>query len=412
MNSSLHARKLNTRVKYDLIIIGAGIVGLSTAWQLQQRHEDARILLLEKEAEPAQHQTGHNSGVVHAGVYYEPGSLKARFCKEGAAATYAFCRENNLPFERTGKLLVATNGAELEGMHRLLARCKENDLDPELLSAGQLHELEPAISGVGAFLVRESGIVDFPGICREMKRQFIERGGTGHFSTEVRNISESPAEITVHTADQSFRAGQLVVCAGLMADRLARIQGLNIGFRVIPFRGEYYRLRSGLNQLTRHLIYPIPDPALPFLGVHLAHMIDGSITVGPNAVQGWKREGYGAINFSLRDTAEMVTFPGFWKLAKDNFRHGVRETWNSVWKRGYLRQVQKYCPQIELADLLPHPAGIRAQAVLPDGTMIHDFLFEETPRSLHVCNAPSPAATSAIPIGRFICDKLKEKSAG
>ena len=412
MNSSLHTRKLNIRMKYDFIIIGAGIVGLSTAWQLQQRHEDARILLLEKEAEPAQHQTGHNSGVVHAGVYYEPGSLKARFCKEGAAATYAFCRENKLPFERTGKLLVATNGVELEGMHKLLARCEENDLNPELLSAGQLHELEPAISGVGAFLVRESGIVDFPGICREMMRQFIERGGTVHFSAELRGISESPAEIIVHTADQSFRAGQLVVCAGLMADRLARMQGLDIGFRVIPIRGEYYRLRSGLNQLTRHLIYPIPDPALPFLGVHLTRMIDGSITVGPNAVQGWKREGYGAINFSLRDTAEMVAFPGFWKLAKDNFRHGVRETWNSVWKRGYLRQVQKYCPQIELADLLPHPAGIRAQAVLPDGTMIHDFLFEETPRSLHVCNAPSPAATSAIPIGRFICDKLKEKSAG
>lgn len=396
-------------MKYDFIIIGAGIVGLSTAWQLQQRHTGVRILLLEKETGPARHQTGHNSGVIHAGVYYEPGSLKLQFCKEGAAATYAFCTEFKLPFKRTGKLLVASNDTELERMHRLFARCKRNDLSPELFNAEQLRELEPAIVGTGAFLVRESGIVDFPGICLVMAEQFIERGGTSSFGTEVTGISESSAEILVQAGDKSFRADQLVVCAGLMADRLAMMQGLDIAFRIIPFRGEYYRLRSGLNKITKHLIYPIPDPALPFLGVHLTRMIDGSITVGPNAVQGWKREGYGAINFSLRDTAEMMAFPGFWRLAKDNFGHGVRETWNSVWKRGYLRQVQRYCPQIELADLLPHPAGIRAQAVLPDGTMVHDFLFEETPRSLHVCNAPSPAATSAIPIGRYICDRLANK---
>jgi len=398
-------------MKYDFIIIGGGIVGLSTAWQLQQRHRDARILLLEKETEPAQHQTGHNSGVIHAGVYYEPGSLKSRFCKEGAEATFAFCRENKLPFDQTGKLLVATNNTELDRMHQLFSRCEENELNPELLSAGQLHELEPSVSGVGAFLVRESGIVSFPGICRELARQFIERGGTVRFSTRVTALSESPSEVLVQSGRGNFTANQLIVCAGLMADRMARMQGLDIGFRIIPFRGEYYRLRPELNNLTRHLIYPIPDPALPFLGVHLTRMIDGSITVGPNAVQGWKREGYGAINFSLRDTTEIVTFPGFWKLARDNYRHGVHETWNSLWKRGYLRQVQKYCPQIELQDLLPHPAGIRAQAVLPDGTMLHDFLFEETPRSLHVCNAPSPAATSAIPIGQYICNKLEEKTA-
>jgi L-2-hydroxyglutarate oxidase len=308
-------------------------------------------------------------------------------------------------------LLVATNKIELERMHQLFSRCEENDLDSELLSAGQLRELEPSISGVGAFLVKESGIVSFPAICREMARQFIELGGTVRFSTQVTGLSESPGEVLVQSDNGSFNAKQLVVCAGLMADRMARMQGLDIGFRIIPFRGEYYRLRSGLNNLTRHLIYPIPDPALPFLGVHLSRMIDGSITVGPNAVQGWKREGYGAINFSLRDTREIVTFPGFWKLAKNNFRHGIHETWNSLWKRGYLKQVKKYCPQIELPDLLTHPAGIRAQAVLPDGTMLHDFLFEETPRSLHVCNAPSPAATSAIPIGQYICDKLQEKAA-
>ena len=244
-----------------------------------------------------------------------------------------------------------------------------------------------------------------------MLSQFIERGGTVRFSSEVTSLSESPAEVLVQADDESFTANQLVVCAGLMADRMARMQGLDIAFRIIPFRGEYYRLRPELSNLTQHLIYPIPDPALPFLGVHLTRMIDGSITVGPNAVQGWKREGYGAINFSLRDTAEMFAFPGFWRLAKNNLGHGIRETWNSFWKRAYLKQIQKYCPQIGLGDLLPHPTGIRAQAVLPDGTMLHDFLFEDTPRSLHVCNAPSPAATSAIPIGQYICNKLEEKAA-
>lgn len=396
-------------MKYDFIIIGAGIVGLSTAWQLQRRHRDACILLLDKETEPAQHQTGHNSGVIHAGVYYEPGSLKARFCKEGAAATYAFCRENGLPFEQPGKLLVATNNTELDRMHQLFARCVENDLEPELLDAGQLHDLEPSVSGLGAILVKESGIVSFPAVGREMARQFIQLGGTARFSTEVTGLGESPAEVRVTSRNERFTASQLVVCAGLMSDRMARMQGLDIQFRIIPFRGEYYRLRTEFNNIVRQLIYPIPDPALPFLGVHLTRMIDGSVTVGPNAVQAWKREGYGAVNFSLKDTGEMLTFPGFWKLAGQNFGHGLRETWSSIWKRAYLRQVQKYCPRIQLEDLLPHPAGIRAQAVLPDGTMLHDFLFEETPRSLHVCNAPSPAATSAIPIGRYICDKLKDK---
>ena len=328
-------------MKYDFIIIGAGIVGLSTAWQLQQRHTGVRILLLDKETGPARHQTGHNSGVIHAGVYYEPGSLKLQFCKEGATATYAFCQEYKLPFKRTGKLLVASNDTELERMHRLFARCKQNGLNPELFNAEQLRELEPAIAGTGAFLVRESGIVDFPAICRVMAEQFIERGGTACFGTEVTDISESSAEILVQAGDKSFRADQLVVCAGLMADRMAMMQGLDIAFRIIPFRGEYYRLRSGLNNLTTHLVYPIPDPALPFLGVHLTRMIDGSITVGPNAVQGWKREGYGTLNFSLRDTADMLTYPGFWKASARHFRHGVREIRNSLWKSAYVAQVKK-----------------------------------------------------------------------
>jgi L-2-hydroxyglutarate oxidase len=402
-----HGLKLDFKIlKYDFIIIGAGIVGLSTAWQLQQQLERARVLLLEKETAPARHQTGHNSGVIHAGVYYEPGSLKARFCREGARSTYAFCREYGVPCEQTGKLLVATSETELESMHSLFARCRENGLDPRLLGPGELREIEPNITGAGAFLVEESGIVDFPGICTVMLEQFRQAGGAARMGTKVTGITERGDEILVHAGEDTFHAGRLVVCAGLQADRLAAMQGLDTGFRIIPYRGEYYRLSPELDGIIRHLVYPIPDPALPFLGVHLTRMIDGSITVGPNAVQGWKREGYGRINFSLGDTASMLSFPGFWKFTGAHFRHGIGEARNSLWKPAYVAAVKKYCPQIEAADLEPHPAGIRAQAVQRDGTMIHDFLIKKTPRSLHVCNAPSPAATSAIPIGRHICKLL------
>ena len=393
-------------MKYDFIIIGAGIVGLSTAWQLINRLQPSRILLLEKEQVPARHQTGHNSGVIHAGVYYEPGSLKARFCRDGARATYEFCRNHDVPCEQTGKLIVATSQGELERMRALFERCRKNGLDPELLSSSRLTEIEPAVTGLGAFRVNESGIADFPAMCKVMLEEFRALGGIARFGAEVTGITESNQEIRVHSGSDSFRAERLVVCGGLMADRLARMQGLKIGFRIIPYRGEYYRLRRELNGLVRHLIYPVPDPALPFLGVHLTRMTDGSITVGPNAVQGWKREGYGRFNFSIRDTVDMFTFPGFWKTTARNFRHGVRETWNSCSKSAFLGTVRKYCPQIRVTDLEPFPAGIRAQAVMRDGTMVHDFLVGRTARSLHVCNAPSPAATSALPIGRHICDIL------
>jgi L-2-hydroxyglutarate oxidase len=397
-------------LKFDFIIIGAGIVGLSTAWQLKRALSRASILLLEKETAPARHQTGHNSGVIHAGVYYEPGSLKAQFCREGAQETYAFCREYGVACEQTGKLLVATDEAELERMHVLFSRCRENGLDPRLIGPGELKDIEPNIIGTGAFLVNESGIVDFPGICNVMLGQFQQAGGVVRLGTEVTGITEQHAEILIHAGPDTFRANHLVVCAGLMADRLVAMQGLDTGFRIIPYRGEYYRLSAHLNGLIQHLVYPIPEPGLPFLGVHLTRMIDGTITVGPNAVQGWKREGYGKINFSLRDTVEMFTFPGFWRATFAHLGHAINEARNSLWKPAYVAAIKKYCPQIVSADLGPHPAGIRAQAVQRDGTMIHDFLIEETPRSLHVCNAPSPAATSAIPIGRHICELLLERT--
>lgn len=395
--------------RYDYAIIGGGIVGLSTAWQLQQREADKKILVLEKESRLAMHQTGHNSGVIHAGIYYEPGSLKAKFCKEGVEATIQFCRENKISFDQCGKLLVATNEPERIRMLALFERARENGLDVELLDVNALIKREPNITGVGAIFLKTTGIVDFKKICMKMAERFCTLGGETRLNTEVLELRETAEVIQIKTSDGvEILADYLVSCSGLMADRISRMQGLDAKFQIIPFRGEYYKLSPSQNQIINHLIYPIPDPELPFLGVHLTRTIDGSVIVGPNAVQGWKREGYNKINISFRDIGEILFFTGFWKVLRKHFRTGMRETFNSWWKPGYLKLVQKYCPSIQLRDLHPYPAGVRAQAVMNDGSLVHDFLFVESPRSLHVCNAPSPAATSAIPIGNYICDKVTE----
>ena len=397
---------------YDFAVIGGGIVGLSVAWQLQQKQPSGRVVVIEKEPAVARHQTGHNSGVIHAGIYYEPGSLKAELCRKGVAETLRFCSDNDIPHEQCGKLIVATNADEHERMLALHQRALQNGIEVELLDEAQLRAAEPNVAGVGAILSPTTGIVDYVAVSRAMARRLEELGGDIRTNTEVTAIEESAEAVTIHIdAGQRLEARRLVVCGGLMADRLAAMMQLDVDFRIVPYRGEYYRLPDDKNSIVRHLIYPVPEPGLPFLGVHLTRMIDGSVTVGPNAVQGWKREGYGRLNFSVRDTAEMLAFPGFWRVTAENLGIGITEFRNSVWKRGYLRQVQKYCPSVRLEDLRPHPAGIRAQAVRRDGTLVDDFLFAETPRSLHVCNAPSPAATSAIPIGEVICNKVLSKSA-
>ena len=397
---------------YDFAVIGGGIVGLSVAWQLQQRQSSSRVVVIEKEAALARHQTGHNSGVIHAGIYYEPGSLKAELCRRGVTDTLRFCSDNDIPHEQCGKLIVATNPDEHQRMLALYERALQNGIRVELLDEAQLKAAEPNVTGIGAILSPSTGIVDYVAVAEAMARRLQEFGGDIRTNSEVTAIDESTDAATIHIrGDEPLEARYLVVCGGLMADRLAAKMGLDVDFRIVPYRGEYYRLPDGMRSIVRHLIYPVPDPGLPFLGVHLTRMIGGSVTVGPNAVQGWKREGYGRVNFSVRDTAEMLAFAGFWRVTADNLGVGIAEFWNSVWKRGYLKQVQKYCPSVRLADLRPYPAGIRAQAVRRDGSLVHDFLFAETPRSLHVCNAPSPAATSAIPIGEMICDKVLKKSA-
>ena len=393
----------------DFVIIGGGIVGISTAWQLQSQYPDAAIVLIEKEAALARHQTGHNSGVIHAGVYYQPGSLKADFCRRGAEATFAFCREHGLPVLQCGKLLVATDAVEFARMADLETRCGQNGIETHRWSAGELARSEPRISGIGALLVPATGITDYRQISSKMAERFVRMGGQVTLGKPVRALKENADAVRIALGSTRLRAKYVIVCGGLMADRIARMMGIDIDFRIVPFRGEYYRLPARHNRIVSHLIYPIPDPELPFLGVHLTRMIDGSVTVGPNAVLGWKREGYGRFNLDVRDMMDMLTFQGFWKVIRRNLKAGLGEFKDSLYKQGYLQRVRKYCPDLTSVDLQPYPAGIRAQAVLKDGTLVHDFLFAETARSLHVCNAPSPAATSAIPIGTYLCEKIREK---
>nr|WP_038200123.1 L-2-hydroxyglutarate oxidase [Vibrio nigripulchritudo] len=400
-------------MQYDYVILGGGIVGVSTAWQLKQREPEADILLIEKEQKLAQHQTGHNSGVIHAGVYYAPGSLKAQFCREGVEATKSFCAKHDIPVENCGKLLVATTPLEVTRMEALFERCQTNGIDVEMLNQEELKVREPNITGLGAIYVSTTSIVSYTQVCNAMAEEFTAMGGEIRYGSAVTALDENAERVEVEiNQKERIQSSFLIACCGLMADRVATLMDLPVEFQIVPFRGEYYRLAPKHNQVVNHLIYPIPDPDLPFLGVHLTRMIDGSVTVGPNAVQGWKREGYGKLNFSVKDTLEMVQFSGFWRVLAKHFKTGLAETRNSWWKPGYLKLVNKYCPSIELDDLEPYPAGIRAQAVLKDGTLVHDFLFIESKRSLHVCNAPSPAATSAIPIGNYICDKVRNLNSG
>jgi L-2-hydroxyglutarate oxidase len=394
---------------YDIVLVGGGIVGVATAWKLKQNYPDATIVLMEKESSLSEHQTGHNSGVIHAGVYYTPGSLKAELCKRGAAQTIAFCQEHSLPYEQCGKFLVATNMIEFDRMNALESRCIQNGIEIERLSDTELKKQEPNIKGVAALLVPSTGITDYKKITNKMAELFISMGGIVKFGCEVKALKEYSNAVQIQTRSYVVNAKYIVVCGGLMADRLAKMMNIDIDFQIIPFRGEYYRLPPKYNRIVTHLIYPIPDPELPFLGVHLTRMIDGSVTVGPNAVLGWKREGYGSFNLNFKDSFEMIKFPGFWKLATNNIKSGLGEIRDSFYKPGYLNRVRKYCPILTISDLYSYPAGIRAQAVKAGGSLVHDFLFAESERSLHVCNAPSPAATSAIPISDYLCKKIKEK---
>jgi L-2-hydroxyglutarate oxidase len=397
-----------TGATYDVCVVGGGIVGLATAMRFLARNPGARLVLLEKESALATHQTGHNSGVIHSGIYYAPGSLKAELCKRGERATKAFCAEHGIPVETCGKTLVATSPLEVERMEALAGRAGANGIDAERLDAAELRRREPNVAGLAALFVPATAIVDYRRVCAAMARVIEAAGGEIVLGARVTAIGESRDGVDVVAGSGRWNARRLVACAGLQSDRLARLAGLSVSHQIVPFRGEYYRLPDAKRDVVRSLIYPIPDPELPFLGVHLTRTIDGGVTVGPNAVLGFAREGYPKLSLSARDVAQYLFFPGLWKVLLRH-RTSVRaELAGSLRKSLYLRECRKYCPSLEERDLLPHTAGIRAQAVTRDGTLVHDFLFVESARMLHVCNAPSPAATSAIPIGEMIVDRLTD----
>ncbi|MGW1516598.1 L-2-hydroxyglutarate oxidase [Streptomyces sp. NPDC002287] len=385
-------------VDCDVLVIGGGIVGLSTAHALSSLSPGTRVTVLEKESGPARHQTGRNSGVIHSGIYYRPGSLKARFAVRGAAEMVKFCAEHGIPHEVTGKLIVATDRSELPRLHSLVQRGRENGIPVRELGPAQIAEYEPEISGLAAIHVATTGIVDYG----QVSAQLAESSGAEIlYGAEVDLISRRPSAVAVRTASgQVVRARVLVNCAGLQCDRIARLAGDDPGMRIIPFRGEYHDL--GRPSLVRGLVYPVPDPAFPFLGVHLTRGIGGGVHVGPNAVPALAREGYGWGTVRPRDLAAAAAWPGSWRMAGRHWRYGAGEIHRSLSKAAFTEAVRRLLPGVTEADLTPAPAGVRAQAVLRDGSLVDDFLIREAPRTVHVLNAPSPAATASLPIGREI----------
>lgn len=392
---------------YDFIVIGGGIIGLATARHLQLQHQGSRIAVLEKESRLARHQTGRNSGVIHAGVYYKPGSMKSRFCRAGNQETKDFCREHRIPFRETGKLLVATTHEELGRMQDLLERCRLNEIPTEVLDQRQLQEKEPNVVGLGATWVPTTGIVDFSRIAHKLAELFTADGGAIHTNCRVTAIRETTG-VEVSTSIGTLTGRFVVGCAGLHSDRLVKMLGQQPDFRILPFRGEYYQLPVSKRQIVTHPIYPIPNPQLPFLGIHLTPMSDGSLTVGPNATLALAREGYSRWSMNLRDMIDMFSYSGLYRLIGKYPGPTLTELKNSLYKKGYLQLAKRYCPQLELDDLCPYPAGVRAQAVRADGSTVDDFLFIKGKHSLIVGNAPSPAATSAMPIARHICEQINE----
>jgi L-2-hydroxyglutarate oxidase len=387
-------------------VIGAGIVGLSTAYAITRAAPHARVIVLEKENSPAQHQTGRNSGVIHSGIYYRPGSLKARYAVHGAAEIVKFCAEHDIPHAVTGKLIVATDRDELPRLHALVQRGRENGIPVRELIASQLAEYEPHIRGIAAIHVGMTGICDFAAVARTLARLSQDAGATIRYNSRVRAISRSPGgEVIVSASGTEIRTRAVVNCAGLHCDRITRLAGDDPGMRIIPFRGEFYQLTPARHDLVRGLVYPVPDPAFPFLGVHLTRGVDGTVHIGPNAVPALAREGYRRRDLrprDLADTAGTAAFPGTWRIVRRHWRSEIDEIHRSLSKRAFTRAVQRLLPEVREEDLIPAPSGVRAQAVLRDGTLVDDFLLAGKPPFLHVLNAPSPAATAALPIGREI----------
>jgi len=393
----------------DVVIIGAGIVGLATAYQLLQRYPGKRVRILEKEASPALHQTGHNSGVLHSGIYYKPGSYKAKNCRDGKALMEAFCEKEGISYEICGKVIVALDETELPAMETIFQRGLENGVDCEKISGDQLREIEPHAAGIQAIRVPEAGIVSYPEVCIRFTERIAEMGGTIQYNTRVSGMEER-SEGTVVQTNQGDVIGNVVVnCAGLQNDRVTKMSGAKPPARIVPFRGEYYELKEDAKHLCKHLIYPVPDPNFPFLGVHFTRMIDGSVECGPNAVLALAREGYTWTDISFRDLAGTFGYGGFWKMMGKHWRSGMGEMHRSLSRKAFTKALARLMPEIRETHLRKAPAGVRAQALMPDGTMIDDFLYEEHGQVVNVCNAPSPAATSSLAIGSAIVERVSAR---
>lgn len=394
---------------YDYIIIGGGIVGLSVGMELLIQHPQIKLAIIEKESHVAAHQTGHNSGVIHSGIYYKPGSEKARLAKKGSQTMRSFCEEYGLEVDICGKVIVASEDEELPLLDNLYKRGIDNGLDIRLIDKSELLEIEPYVNGKQAIHVPMAGIVNYKQVSEKMAEIILEKGGELLFNHEVLSVTETEGEAVISTNKGDIKCAFYINCGGLHSDRVAKRANLLTDMKIIPFRGEYYQLKEEKRGLVKNLIYPVPNPNFPFLGVHFTRMIGGAVDVGPNAVLGFKREGYRKTDIHLPDLVEVLGYKGFWKLASQYMKEGMDEMIRSASKKLFLKNVQKLMPEIQADDLIPGPAGVRAQALKDDGSLVDDFYILPSKRSIHVLNAPSPAATASIEIGKQIVTQMDQK---
>jgi L-2-hydroxyglutarate oxidase len=393
---------------YDFAIIGGGIIGLSTGMALGQRYPNAKILVLEKESRWAFHQTGNNSGVIHSGIYYKPGSFKAKFCRDGCQSMVEFCQKHNIAYEICGKVIVATAEKELPLLENLYQRGLQNDIKVARMTAAEVREIEPHVNCLAGIRVFSTGIADYKQVCQKYAELIQLQGSDLRLKTKVLKIVDTPQGKVLETNNGTFETGIVINCAGLHSDRIARLNNVDPQAKIVPFRGEYYELIPEKRYLVKTLIYPVPNPAFPFLGVHFTKMIDGNVHAGPNAVLSFKREGYKKTDFDLRDFTEVMTYPGFWKLAAKYADEGIQEIIRSFSKAVFVRSLQRLIPEVQSQDLVPTHAGVRAQALMQDGNLVDDFLIVKGENSIHVCNAPSPAATSSLEIGKAVVEQVSQ----
>ena len=393
----------------EVIIAGGGIVALATAYQISQQYPHTKITVLEKESGLGQHQTGRNSGVIHSGIYYTPGSLRATNCRQGRQMMETFCREQEIPFEICGKVIVAVDEIEQARLQVIYERGQANAVKCKLLDRDQLSEIEPHTAGIAAIYVPDAGIVNFRSVCERLAEVVCDRGGTIITSSKVLGIHQDKSSVIVHTSSGDFTGSYLINCTGIYCDRIAKKTGHRSPAKNIPFRGEYYELKPSAHHLCNHLIYPVPNPEFPFLGVHFTRMIDGRLECGPNAVLAFAREGYRKRDINVRDLVETLTYGGFLRLAAKHWRMGMHEMWRSCSKRAFVKALQRLVPEITADDLMRGRSGVRAQALDPSGTLVDDFLILDSDRIINVCNAPSPAATSSLKIGETIVNRLGQQ---